>query len=154
MNRSNPIAEYIKTQNIDFDNTLDIESLLKNVKCDDNIYLNDTQNDIHRTLSSIMSIDEDSIIKLQSKLVKYRLVDEIYLLHKGKHVRWINKDDPSYKLNIGGVVTDIRFLNNGTHFFIFNRYMKRNIQIQFDKTFLFQKLSFDEEIIQYLKRTI
>jgi hypothetical protein len=69
-------------------------------------------------------------------------------------VRWINKNDTSNILNIGGVVTDICFLDNGTHFLIFNRYMKRNIQIQFDKIFLFQKLSSDEEMILYLKRTI
>lgn len=147
------IPEYIKTQNIQFDKTLDIEKLLENVQYNDKTYLNDTQNFIHRTLSSIPSHD-NSVIKHQSKLTKYRLVDDIYLLHKGKHVRWINKDDFSHKLNIGGVVTDIRFLDNGTYFLIFNRYKKRNIQIHFDKVYLFQKLSFDEEIITYLKRTI
>lgn len=148
------IKEYIKSQKISFDKTLDVEKLLENVQCDDNSYLDFAQDGIYKTLRSINLIHNETIKDLQIKLTRYRLIDDIYLLHKGKHVRWINKDDPSNKLNIGGVVTDIRFLNNGTHFLIFNRYMKKNVQVHFDKIILFQKLSFNEEMIIYLKRTI
>ena len=49
-------------------------------------------------------------------------------------------------LKIGGIVTNIKFLDNGTHILIYNTNQKKFIQIKFDDVLLFQKLTFEEEI--------
>jgi hypothetical protein len=134
---------------IEFDETLDVNELLKNVV--------ETEYDpklISRTLSTIKNITIDTITTIQNKLKLYRLVDDVFALHKGKHIRWINKEDKTHKLYTGGIAVDVKFYDNGTQILIFNKYLKRNFQIHFDKVFLFQKLSFEEEIILHLKRTI
>lgn len=149
------ITKYVKSLNIEFEKTLDIDELLKDIDVNDYNYLcNRTNELILQTLHTLPSILDGTISKINNKLGKYRLIDEIYLLHKGKHVRWVNKNDSGFELHIGGVVVDTRFMDNGTHIVIFNKYTKRNIQIQFDKVLLFQKLSFDEQIVLELKRTI
>ena len=71
----------------------------------------------------------------------------MYQLNRGKHVRWIKKDDQTHKLDMGGIVVDIKFNDNGTHILIFNKYLKRNFLMHFDKIHIFQKLSFEEELI-------
>lgn len=134
---------------IEFDETLDVNELLKNVV--------ETEYDpklISRTLDTIENITPETKTSIQGKLKLYRLVDDVFALHKGKHVRWINKTDKTHKLYTGGIAVDIKFYDNGTQILIFNKYLKRNFQIHFDKIFLFQKLSFEEEIILHLKRTI
>jgi hypothetical protein len=159
------ITKFIKTHNveagfanlivdalhepIEFEETLDVNELLKNVV--------ETEYDpklILITLNTIKNITNETIISIQNKLKLYRLVDDVFALHKGKHVRWINKEDKTHKLYTGGIAVDIKFYDNGTQILIFNKYLKRNFQIHFDKVFLFQKLTFEEEIILHLKRTI
>jgi hypothetical protein len=145
----NSISEYIKSQNIQFDETLNVDELLKGIRETD---INDTQDDIVHILKTIYK--DESIIQTKNKLKKYRLINDVYQLNRGKHVRWIKKDDQTNKLNVGGIVVDIKFYDNGTHVLILNKYLKRNFQIHFDKVFIFQKLSFEEEVILELKRTI
>ena len=143
------ITKFIKSHNIEFDETLDVEEILKDVV--------ETEYDpklISRTLGTIENITLETKTTIQNKLKLYRLVDDVFALHKGKHVRWINKVDKTHKLYTGGIAVDIKFYDNGTQILIFNKYLKRNFQIHFDKIFLFQKLSFEEEIVLHLKRTI
>ncbi len=143
------ITKFIKSQNIHFDETLNVNEILKNV-----VETEYDSKDILKTLNSIELITIEKISSIQNKLKLYRLVDDVFALHKGKHIRWINKGDNTHKLNIGGIAVDVKFYDNGTHILVFNKYLKRNFQIHFDKVFLFQKLSFEEELIQHLKRTI
>ena len=152
------ISEYIKTQNISFDETLDVENVLKDVKIEEFDHIDiDIHERIHRSLLTICLIADGNLSEIKKKLKQYRLIDDVYLLHKGKQVRWINKEqegEKQYSLQRGGVVVDVKFVANGTNVLIFNKYNKRCIQIQFDKVLLFQKLSLEEEMILYLKRTI
>ena len=145
----NSITEFIKKQNVVFDETLDVDEILKNVV--------ETEYDpklVSKTLNTIENMTLETKTSIQNKLKLYRLVDDVFALHKGKHVRWINKEGKTNKLCTGGIAVDVKFYDNGTQILIFNKYLKRNFQIHFDKIFLFQKLSFEEEIIFHLKRTI
>ena len=145
----NSITKFIKKQNVVFDETLDVDEILKNVV--------ETEYDpklVSRTLNTIQNMTLETKTSIQNKLKLYRLVDDVFALHKGKHVRWMNKEDKTNKLYTGGIAVDIKFYDNGTQILIFNKYLKRNFQIHFDKVFLFQKLSFEEEIVLHLKRTI
>ena len=108
------------------------------------------KNEIKNVLSfiTIQSIHDDLVIKLKH----YRFVDEIYQLHTGKHTRWLYKTD--HFLKVGGIVTAIKFLDNGTHILLYNSNQKRFVQIKFDNVFLFQKLTMEEEIILYAQNNI
>ena len=88
--------------------------------------------------------DDDKIL---NKLREYRYVDKICDLVRGKFVRWIRLNS-TCKLTKGGIVADIKFLENGTHILIKNA-LNRFIQYKYDECITFQKLSVEE--LLYLK---
>ena len=128
--------------------SIDVDELLDSLETTNNDYLE------HKTLDSITKevydsvsdiiIDEQIQKDICMKLVGYRLVDELQDLHKGKHVRWIRRANS--KLTNGGVVVDIKFLDNGTHILCMNS-GKRFIQYKYDECVTFQKLSQTESLI-------
>jgi hypothetical protein len=125
--------------------TLDINKLLEKVESEKADYLeNKTVSSVNDEIYEIISS-----IGLQKstfdKLMGYRYVDEIHELHKGKHIRWIRKSEKPTLTN-GGIVTDIKFLENGTQILCMNS-QKRFIQYKFDQCYTFQKLSMEEELI-------
>lgn len=133
--------------------TLDIEKLLESIENEKNEYLDertmaDITKDIYEKISGIYSIETRE--NVCNKLIGYRYVDELHELHKGKHVRWIRtchyQNGAELKLTNGGIVVDIKFLDNGTHILCKNA-MGRFIQYKFDDCFTFQKLSVDEQLI-------
>jgi hypothetical protein len=140
--------------------TIDIEKLLDSIENEKNEYLDEkTMEDITKDIYEIINevFYEDEKEEICNKLVGYRYVDLLHELHKGKHIRWIrhnknNKNDNNQKnvigpkLTNGGIVTDIKFLDNGTHILCKNL-MGRFIQYKFDDCYTFQKLSVDEQLI-------
>ncbi len=81
-----------------------------------------------------------------TRLTEYRYVKNIYEIHKGKHLRWIKKISDTPKLTNGAIVSEIKFLDNGTYIQC-NTYQNRVFQIKMDDCILFQKLSQDEMLI-------
>ena len=82
------------------------------------------------------------------KLSDYRYVDKICDLIRGKYVRWIrlsvtNGTNRGTTLTKGGIVADIKFLENGIYILIKNAH-NRFIQYRFDDCITFQKLSVEE----------
>ena len=128
--------------------SLDVDKLLDTLETNSNDYLeNKTLNGItDEVYNCVRDICNDPIVQQQTcmKLVGYRVVEELHELHKGKHVRWIRRT--SSKLTNGGIVMDIKFLDNGTHILCMNS-MKRFIQYKFDDCITFQKLSPTESLI-------
>ena len=132
--------------------TLDIDSLLDSIENDKNDYLENktmttVANEIYEKMNELSNTPEQKLDFCQ-KLIGYRYVDEINELHKGKHVRWIrtNSQTPLTKLTNGGIITDIKFLDNGTHVLCMNS-GRRFIQYKFDDCLTFQKLSVEEQLI-------
>jgi len=82
---------------------------------------------------------------LMEKLMKYRYVDEINDLLKGRMVRWIRTGGTN-KLTNGGMVTNITFTNNGINVQIMSC-NRRFINYKFDECITFQKLTTQEELI-------
>ena len=130
--------------------TIDIEELLRVVEQDKSEYLeNKTIDDIiQENISELKSIGlkSENIRKTCEKLTGYRHVENLYDLHKGKHIRWIRKDDNDKKLTNGGIVMEIKFFDNGTHILCRNN-QHRLFQIKFDNCILFQKMSVGEQLI-------
>ena len=91
-----------------------------------------------------ISISEENKDVILKKLNGYRFVDEIHELHKGKMVRWIRNE--TVKLTNGGIVTDIKFLDNGVHVLCMNN-QRRFIQYKYDDCYTFQKMSIEEQLI-------
>ena len=133
--------------------TLNIEELLNALENEKNEHLdNKTLENIaeekYKQLKKIPHINSDKIKELFSKLAEYRHIDEIYQLHRGKHVRWIRLNSQPPTLTNGGIVVDIKFLDTGTHILVLTKNPKRKcIQYKFDESITFQKLSTDEQLI-------
>lgn len=128
--------------------SLDIDNLLDSIETTKNDYLDnktmdDITNDIYEKIEEI-DIHKDKKEELYQKLTGYRHVDEIYELHKGKMVRWIRIGN--HKITNGGIVTDIKFLNNGIHVLCMNS-QRRFIQYKFDDCYTFQKMTTEEQLI-------
>ena len=128
--------------------TLDIDNLLESIENTKNDYLDnkttsDITSEIQDKLNEIgLSVDEKEIIIV--KLKEYRFVDEIHELHKGKMVRWIRNG--TNRLTNGGIVTDIKFLDNGVHVLCMNS-QRRFIQYKYDDCYTFQKMNIEEQLI-------
>jgi hypothetical protein len=136
-------------------NTINIDELLNAIENDSTDYLE------NKTLSSIsneifvtinqLDCTEERKKDLCEKLIDYRLVNEIYELHKGKPIKAIKlqtADEQVYqpKISIIGFVLDIKFLDNGTHVLCL-KFGKRIFQYKFDNYLTFQKLTDDEHLI-------
>jgi len=128
--------------------TIDINDLLNSLENKNNDYLIDkTLNDIQNEIINVFNqnnFTKEKTKELCEKLADYRYVDEIYEIHKGKHVRWIKPSNS--KLTNGGIVVDVKFLDNGTHVLCMNN-QRRFIQYKFDDSLTFQKLSLEEQLI-------
>jgi len=98
-------------------------------------------------LTEIVTILEENNIEnvqdISSKLLNYRYVDELHLIHKGKNIKYINTN--TNKFYNGGLVLDIKFLNNGTH--LLCRGYNNIKQIKFDESIVFQQLTSEELFI-------
>ena len=130
---------------------IDINELLNSLENKNNDYLEnktltDINNDKYASLSQI-NLQNYTLQQYCEKLAEFRLVDEVYELHKGKYVRWINvESDAKLKLQSGGFVFDIKFLDNGVHVLCMNN-SRRFVQYKFDNCLTFQKLSMEEQLI-------
>ena len=128
--------------------TIDINKLLDTLENDKNDYLeNKTIETVTKEIySNINKLD----ISVEEKkrycqlLSEYRLVNDIHELHKGKQIKWIRLSNN--KLIGGGIVVNIKFLDNGTHVLVKNL-MNKFIQIKFDDIWIFQKMTMQEQLI-------
>jgi hypothetical protein len=101
---------------------IDMDKLMESIENEKNQYLeNKKTTDIAQEIIDSMEmfdISPNDRTALCNKLVGYRYVDEIYQLHKGKHVRWIKKADINKKqqlLHKGGIVIEVKFQDNGIY---------------------------------------
>jgi hypothetical protein len=126
---------------------IDMDELLRATENDKNDYLNDkTLDDIlEENIQAIkrLKLPKKEIIELSSKLVGYRYVENVFDVHKGKHIRWIREGRP---ITNGAIVADVKFLDNGTHI-VCTTAMGRVFQIKFNDCTVFQKLSVGEQLI-------
>lgn len=127
-------------------NTIDIEKLLENLENDRNDYLeNKTIETVTKEIYNIVNkiaVPLDIKKKYCGQLNEYRYVNDINELHKGKNIKWIRDT----KLVGGGIVVNIKFLDNGTHVLVKSP-SNRFIQIKFDDCRIFQKMTMPEQLI-------
>ena len=128
--------------NPELQSTIDIKTILESAENVDNNYIgNHSLSTISKEVVEILqqeNIERELLYKYCDSLLHYRLIEQIYHIHKGKHIRWIRNK----KLTNGGIVVDVKFLDNGTHILCKNH--NRFIQYKFDDCITFQKLTPDE----------
>ena len=127
---------------------IDIEKLLDGLETDKNDYLeNKTIDSITREIYDVVNkVDVSIDIKKRycQLLNEYRYVQDIHELHKGKQIKWIRLSNN--RLIGGGIVVNIKFLDNGTHVLVKNP-ANKFIQIKFDDCQIFQKMTMQEQLI-------
>ena len=123
--------------------TININELLEHAENVDNDYLGDhSLTTINKEIIQVLkNKNVENIHKYCKTLFNYRLIDDVYHIHKGKHVRWIRNKN----LTNGGIVVDIKFTDNGTQ--ILCKTKNRFLQYKFDECISFQKLTEDELIV-------
>jgi len=128
--------------------TINVEELLDSLENEKNDYLeNKTIEKITKEIYNKINkldIEKEKKINYCQKLNEYRLVNDICDLHKGKHIKWIKTENN--QLIGGGIVVNIKFMDNGTHVLVKNQ-MNRFIQIKFDDCIIFQKMTLQEQLI-------
>jgi hypothetical protein len=141
--------------NIDIDELL---ASIENTKNDhlENKVLMDISDEIMEEIQELSWLHskktpEENVADLFHKLTDYRLISEIYQIHKGKHVRWIRRTNPNNTLVNGGFVMDVKFLDSGTIIVVKTTSPKIPIiQFKYDECITFQKMSQEELLILIL----
>jgi hypothetical protein len=145
------IADFIKEAREDPSllSKINAAELLKSVKNDflENQTIESISANIFDSLTQL-PLNKEIIESHFERLVGYRFVDELHLLHKGKYVRWIRHDIPD-KLMKGAVVVDIQFGDFGAN--VLCRLMTGDfLRYRFDKCNTYQKLTDEEQLLLML----
>jgi len=140
----NGIFKQAQHDMMDQTDDMDIEELLHD----------DKQKDDYKTLGEILDenicavktlgFPADQTKQICDKLVGYRYVENLFELHRGKHIRWIRNDKKT--LTNGAIVMDVKFTDNGSHVLCRNA-QHRIFQVRFNECLIFQKLSMGEQLI-------
>ena len=130
---------------------MDIESLLHALDNDNNEGIIDlnfatiakNKNDILQKLQ----LPRIELVALQKKLKLYRYIDDLKELRFGGYIRWISLKNPEIiKLTNGGIICDIKEINNDIHIKCKNK-MNMLFHIKLSEGIIFQKLNDQEQVI-------
>ena len=129
--------------------TVDIDEIISMSENENMDYINektmnDILNEIYEALKDL-NINETQQNNFYSKLAGYRFIENVYELHKGKHIRWIRFNNPE-KITNGAIVAEIKFRDNGTHV-LCKTIQNKIFQIKYDDCLIFQKLTTGEQLI-------
>lgn len=133
--------------------TIDPNELLKELEKERNSYIEDktTKDIIEEIKQSIEEEFGDELAKdkqktMIEKLIGYRYVDELDVLHIGKNTRWIQKYKDDIKVTNGGILLNTNFTDDGINLVI--KLWNGGInKIRFDDCLVYQKMSFGEQLI-------
>jgi hypothetical protein len=130
--------------------TLDIEHLLDTIESTKNDYLDNktmkTVNEDVYTKIAELKLTKEKSKEMCNKLIGYRLVEEIFELHRGKHIRWIRTTSGERILTNGGIIVNVKCLDNGVYIVCMNT-ARRFMQFKFDDCITFQKLNTEEQLL-------
>ena len=126
--------------------TIDIDELLSKVEKSDYLKGKTLQDIFEEKQTILEGLETENIEQILQKLEDYRYIKNIYELHKGKHIRWINLQKRPIVLERGAILNDIKFTDKGTYLQCL-RYDQRVYQIKMDDMILFQKMNTEELLL-------
>lgn len=139
---------------------MDEELLKKALDNDKNeLILNMDTDKVTKTKNDIISqlnLPKGELKTIQKKLKEYRYIDDMKELHFGSYIRWITIKNPeSIRLTNGGIVCDIKVINDDIHITCKNN-MNRFFQLKMSENIIFQKITDQERVLlkvmDYLKK--
>jgi len=99
------------------------------------------------TILQQLQLGRDYLKIMHNKLTEYRYCTDMSDLQYGYYIRWIPLKDPeNIYLTNGGVMCDMKIVNNQIHV-ICKNYRNRFFQFKFDEAVIFQKISPQEKVI-------
>ena len=130
---------------------MDIHSLLHALDNDNNEAVVDLSNEkIAKDKNDVLQqlhLPREELQRLHKQLKSYRLINTIEDLRFGSYIRWISLKNPEHiKLTNGGIVCDIKAINDDIHVKCKNK-MNLIFQLKLSEVLLFQKLSEQESVI-------
>lgn len=138
------LYEEAKSQAGDLDEE-DIEKIIEKGHYDAYFENKTTRMVIEEVQNELYKANIEKIEASLKKLTGYRYIDEVNDLLRGRHVKWMKLTKQKNTLTGGGIVMNIKFLDNGVHILCNNG--SRFTQYKFDDCITFQKLSQQEELI-------
>ena len=103
-------------------------------------------NNVVSALQSI-PLPPDLIPDYCERLLDYQYIEEVHELVIGKYIRWIRiENDPLYKLNIGGMITDILIEDCAVFLKVKMLRAQYSCKLKYDNFIIFQKLTNDDKI--------
>ena len=159
MENYNDIINTIKnaSQSGDLLSTINIDEILSQINKNaidaiSNKTITEINNEIYLFLKS-KSISDEQVTNYCSCLSGYRIIHELYELHKGKPVKIFNLN--TCKLKMGGIVCNINVLDNGINVLCKNANMPgRFMQYKYNDYVTFQLLSDEEQLILLINNYI
>jgi len=94
-----------------------------------------------------LQLPKNKLKLFNKKLKHYRYCSDLKDLQYGYYIRWIRLTNPDIiHLTNGGIVCDIKIINNAIHIICKNNY-NHIFQIKFDECLIFQKITPQENVI-------
>jgi hypothetical protein len=133
------------------DNSLDEEALVKALENKENESILNLTNlkikEINLNILKELHLPRNTTLDYMKKLKDYRYIDEVNNIKYGAFIKWIPLTDPNYlPLNSGGFISEIKITDNGM-VLVCKNFMHKYYQIKMDECLLFQKLSYQEQVL-------
>uniref|UniRef100_A0A6C0EMD6 Uncharacterized protein n=1 Tax=viral metagenome TaxID=1070528 RepID=A0A6C0EMD6_9ZZZZ len=99
------------------------------------------------TILQKLQLERSELKTMHKKLSEYRYCTDMSDIQYGYYIRWIPLKDPeNLYLTNGGIMCDMKIVNNQIHIFCKN-FRNRFFQFKFDEAVIFQKISSQEKVI-------
>jgi hypothetical protein len=136
----------------------DMDLLMKSLERDENdCLMNLDSSKIQQITNDMLQklrLPREKLKKMNKTLKQYRFVDEIPDIKYGAYVRWINLNTSELKLTNGGIICDIKIVNDDVMIVCRNT-MGRFFQFKLNECLAFQKITDQEKVLlsalDYLK---
>ena len=136
----------------------DVELLMKSLEREENDCLMNLDTakiqQINNDMLQKLRLPREKLKKMNKTLKQYRFVDEIPDIKYGAYVRWINLNTSELKLTNGGIICDIKIVNDDVMIVCRNT-MGRFFQFKLNECLAFQKITDQEKVLlsalDYLK---
>lgn len=137
---------------------LDVDLLMKSLEREENDCLMNldtaTIQQIKNDMLQKLQLPREKLKKMNKVLKQYRFIDEIPDIKYGAYVRWINLTNSELKLTTGGIICDIKIVNDDV-LIVCRNTMGLFFQFKLNECLAFQKITDQENVLlsalDYLK---
>lgn len=133
---------------------LNIETLIKALDNDSNQNILETDLDYQKmnaaknNILQQLQLNKEELKKMHKQLKAYRYIETLNEVRYGGYIRWISLKNPAeIKLTNGGIVVNIKIINEEDLHIVCRNSMNRLFQIKLNENIIFQKLNDQEQVL-------